>query len=181
MMKMSILGLAVSTLFVVGGAQAGTNSSDVSATLTVSGTVTASQSACSITLGQTSIALNADVSNLVIQGASTTPANSVDMVIDGDDQCKTLASEGKMAFKFLGVADNAQGSSLANTVDGDAAAKGIGIALYDNEGTVLHINRDTMAASSTATHLGLGLVKLDGQEAIAGSVQGALVIQIERL
>lgn len=180
-MKKSLLGLAVSALFVVGAVHAETNPNDVSATLTVSGSVTASQSICTVNLGQSSIALSADVTSLVSQGASTTPVNTVDMTIDGDDQCKTLVSEGKMAYKFLGTADNAMGTSLANTVAGDGSAAGIGIALYDNAGQVLSINKDTIAATSTASHLGLGLVKLDGQEATAGSVQGSLTIQIERL
>lgn len=180
-MKKSILGLAVSALFVMGAAQAETNPNDVSATLVVSGSVTASQSVCTVNLGQAAIALNADVSELVAQGVTTTPVNKVDMTITGDDQCKALVSEGKMAYKFLGSADNAMGTSLANTRTGGDAASGIGIALYNTDGEILSINKDTLPASETPTHLGLGLVKLDGQEATAGSVQSALTIQIERL
>lgn len=37
------------------------------------------------------------------------------------------------------------------------------------------------AAAPAVNHLGLDLVKLDGQEATAGAVQGALTIQINRL
>lgn len=180
-MKKSILGLAVSALFVVGAAQAETNPNDVSATLIVSGTVTANQSACTVNLGQTSISLAADVSALVLQGTSTVPVNTVDMVINGDEQCKALVSQGKMSYKFIGTADNAMGTSLANSVVGEGTATGIGVALYTPDGQILSINKDTMAASETPTHLGLGLVKLDGQEATAGTVQAALTIQIERL
>ncbi|EMN3919237.1 fimbrial protein [Citrobacter farmeri] len=180
-MNKTILGLAVSALFVMGAAQAETNPNDVSATLTVSGTVTASQSVCTVSLEKSSIALSADVSNLVAQGVTNTAVDTVDLSITGDDQCADLVSQGKMAYKFLGTADAAAGTSLANTAAGEGAANGIGIALYDTLGQVLSINKDTMAASSTASHLGLGLVKLDGVEATAGSVQGALTIQIERL
>ncbi|HCL6627261.1 TPA: fimbrial protein [Citrobacter amalonaticus] len=180
-MNKTILGLAVSALFVMGAAQAETNPNDVSATLTVSGTVTASQSVCTVSLGQSSIALSADVSKLVAQGVTTTPVDTVDLSITGDDQCADLVSQGKMAYKFLGTADAAAGTSLANTAAGDGAASGIGIALYRPAGQVVNINSDTLPATTTATHLGLGLVKLDGMEATAGSVQGALTIQIERL
>ncbi|EBY8275685.1 type 1 fimbrial protein [Salmonella enterica subsp. enterica serovar Braenderup] len=103
------------------------------------------------------------------------------MTISGDEQCNDLVSQGKMAYKFIGTADNALGTSLTNTLTGESAANGIGIALYNTDGQILSINKDTVTATTTPTHLGLGLVKLDGQEATAGSVQGSLTIQIERL
>lgn len=180
-MKKSLLGLAVSALFVVGAVHAETNPNDVSATLTVSGSVTASQSACTVNLNKSSIALSAEVSKLVAQGVAATPVDAVDLSITGDTQCSDLVAAGKMAYKFIGTADNALGTSLTNTATGDTAASGIGIALYDNAGKVVSINKDTIAATTTASHLGLGLVKLDGVEATAGSVQGSLTIQIERL
>lgn len=180
-MKKSILGLAVSAMFVMGVAHAEVNPNDVSATLTVSGSVTANQSACTVNLNKSSIALSAEVSKLVAQGATATPVDAVDLSITGDTQCSDLVAAGKMAYKFLGTADSAMGTSLANTVTGENAANGIGIALYDNAGKVVSINKDTITATSTASHLGLGLVKLEGVEATAGSVQGALTIQIERL
>ncbi|HFK4760017.1 TPA: fimbrial protein [Citrobacter farmeri] len=180
-MKKSILGLAISAFFVVGAAQAETNPNDVSATLSVSGSVTASLSPCTVNLNQTSISLSADIKELVAQGATATPVNQVDMTISGDEQCNDLVSQGKMAYKFIGTADNALGTSLTNTLTGESAANGIGIALYNTDGQILSINKDTVTATTTPTHLGLGLVKLDGQEATAGSVQGSLTIQIERL
>ena len=85
-MKKSILGLAVSALFVMGAAQASTNPDDVSATLTVSGTVTPSLSPCTVNLGQSSINLHADISTLVTQGTTTTPMNTVDLTVTGDEQ-----------------------------------------------------------------------------------------------
>ncbi|MDK9361888.1 fimbrial protein [Lelliottia wanjuensis] len=180
-MKKSILGLAVSALFVMGAAQASTNPDDISATLTVSGTVTPSLSPCTVNLGQSSINLHADISTLVTQGTTTTPMNTVDLTVTGDEQCADLVSQGKIAYKFLGTADSAMGSVLANTATGEGAASGIGIALYDNAGQNLLINKDTMTATPGVSHLGLGMVKLASQTATAGSVQGSLTIQIERL
>lgn len=181
-MKKSILGLAVSALFVMGAAQASTNPDDISANLTISGTVAPTPSVCTVNLGQPSIALNADISAIPLQGApSALPSETVDLTITGDDQCADLVSQGKMAYTFHGDADHSMGSVLANTATGEGAAQGIGIALYGNEGQPLVINADTMMATTGAAHLGLGMVKLAGTEATAGSVQGSLTIQIERL
>ncbi|MDI3360358.1 fimbrial protein [Lelliottia sp. V89_10] len=181
-MKKSILGLAVSALFVMGAAQASANPEDISATLIVSGTVAPAPSICTVNLGQPSIELNADISTIPLQGApSALPAETVDLTITGDEQCADLVSQGKMAYTFHGDADHSMGSVLANTATGEGAAQGIGIALYGNEGQPLLINADTMTATQGAVHLGLGMVKLAGAEASAGSVKGSLTIQIERL
>lgn len=180
-MKKSILGLAVSALFVMGAAQASTNPDDVSATLTIAGTVTPTVSPCTVNLGQSSVDLSADISTLAVQGSSTTPTATVDLTVTGDAQCADLVSQGKVAYKFLGTADSSMGSILANSATGEGAAKGIGIALYDNAGQNLLINKDTMTATTGASHLGLAMVRLAGQEAAVGAVQGSLTIQIERL
>lgn len=180
-MKKSILGLAVSALFVMGAAQASTNPDDISATLSVSGTVTPTLSPCTVNLGQPSVDLSADIATLAYQGTSTTPTATVDLSITGDEQCADLVSQGKVAYKFLGTADTSMGSVLANSATGEGAAQGIGIALFDDAGQNLLINHDTMTATTGASHLGLAMVKLAGAEASAGSVQGSLTIQIERL
>lgn len=181
-MKKSIIGLAVSALFVMGAAQASTNPDDVSATLTISGTVAPKPSVCVVNLGQPTVAMNSDISTMPLQGTPTAhPTDSVDLTIGGDDECADLVSQGKMAYTFHGDADSSMGSVLANTATGEGAAKGIGIALYDNEGKPLLINTDAMTATTAAAHLGLGMVKLAGQESGTGSVQGSLTIQIERL
>lgn len=180
-MKKSILGLAVSAMFMMGAAQAETNTNDVSATLTVSGSVTTAQS-CAVNLSKNSINLNSDVESLPTQGSQAQAVDTVDLSIAGDDLCASLVSEGKMAYQFLGTADNANGTSLANNASSsEGGAGGIGIALYDAAGKELSINKDTVIATPTAYHLGLAMVKLEGQEATAGAVQSSLTIQIERL
>jgi type 1 fimbria pilin len=176
--KKSILAMAVSAMFMVSAAQAETNPNDVSAVLTVSGTVTESQN-CAVQLSQSSVALDADVTTLQAQGATNSQVSGVSLSIDG---CSALVTKGQLAFKFIGTADDALGTSLANSSTGEGAASGIGIALYDVIGNVVNINSDTMTVNANNVNkLGLGLVKLDGQEATAGSVQGSLTIQVERL
>lgn len=184
-MKKSLLGLAISTLFMVGTAHADTNPKDVSAVLSVNGVVN-HVSSCAVHLGSNIISLSSDIDKLTPQGdAGSDNMQIAEISLAGDDECSTLASLGKIAYKFLGTADTAAGTSLANTDLGASAASGVGIALYqvNNGNGVLRINQDTMlAAPSTAvSQLGLGLVKLDGQEVKAGAVLGALTIQIERL
>lgn len=185
-MNKSLLGLAISTLFMVGAAHADVNPNDVSATLTVSGSVT-HEFSCSVKLGASVVNLQADIDKLAT--ASQTARNGiqgVDISLAGDDECNTMAEQGKISYSFLGTADSATGTTLANTNVGADAAKGVGIAIYaGGTGTPLVINQDTMialpASASSSNHLGLDLVKLDGQEATAGTVQGALTIQINRL
>lgn len=185
-MNKSFLGLAISTLFMVGAAHADVNPNDVSATLAVSGSVT-HEFSCSVKLGASVVNLQADIDKLATP--SQTARNgiqTVEITLDGDQECTTMAEQGKIAYSFLGTADNATGTTLANTNVGADAAKGVGIALYNvATGNPLFINQDTMVAiasnAATANRVGLDLVKLDGQEATAGSVQGALTIQINRL
>ncbi|ABP58772.1 MULTISPECIES: fimbrial protein [Enterobacteriaceae] len=182
-MNKSFLGLAISTLFMVGAAHADVNPNDVSATLSVSGSVT-HEFSCSVKLGSSVVTLQGDIDKLPTP--SQTARNGIQTVeisLAGDEECTTMAGQGKIAYSFLGAADNATGTTLANTNVGTDGAKGVGIALYSATGAPLVINQDTMiaAAAPAVNHLGLDLVKLDGQEATAGAVQGALTIQINRL
>ncbi|NCH72322.1 fimbrial protein [Cronobacter dublinensis] len=180
-MKKTILGLAISAMFMVGAVQAETNANDVSATLSVTGTVTANDSVCSVVLSDSTVALNGDVSSLVEAGQKPANAKSVIIRTQGDNNCTTLLSQGKLAYKFLGTADGVDGTTLANSASAESAAQGVGIGLYNMEGTSLKINEDTATATSTGYTLQLGLVKLSGSEPTAGDVQGSLTIQIERL
>lgn len=180
-MKKSILGLAVSALFVVGAAQAGTNANDVSATLNVTGTVTNNDMGCAVNLAQSSVKLTGDVQTLPAQGADALPTQLVQLSVTGNEFCTDLAKNNKMAYKLLGTADNADGNAIANSDSGEGAASGVGIALYNVSGTQLDVNSGTLPVTDGITSLGLGLVKLTGQETVPGTVKGTLTIQIERL
>lgn len=183
-MNKSFLGLAISTLFMVGAAQADVNPNDVSATLSVTGTVTHEVN-CAVNVGSSVVNIQGDIAKLATQGATgTSSMQTVDLSLSGDEECNSMAAEGKIAFTFLGTADSADGTSLANTDSSTGAAQGVGIALYNvKDNSVIRINQDKMIAegSSAVNQLGLDLVKLNNQEAKAGSVQGFMTIQIERL
>ncbi len=183
-MKKSFLGLAISTLVMVGAAQAEVSPNDVSATLTVTGSVT-HQYACMVNLSKPTVNVSDNVDSLTAQGAnglSNASIQTVEISLSGDQECSDNAREQKIAYKFLGIADSGDGTSLANNAGVDGAT-GVGIALYDLEGNIVKVNQDTMLAKpdSNVSQLLLGVVKLNNQTAKAGSINGSLTVQIERL
>jgi len=183
-MKKSFLGLAISTMFMVGAAQADVNPNDVSATLSVTGSVTHEVN-CAVNVGSSVVNIQGDIAKLAKQGdTGTSSMQTVELSLSGDEECDSMAAQGKIAYSFLGTADTADGTSLANTDSSTGAAQGVGIALYNiKDGNIIKINQDRMIAeaSPALNHLGLDLVKLNNQEVKAGSVQGFMTIQIERL
>ncbi|MNZ45996.1 Fimbrial protein [compost metagenome] len=184
-MNKSFLGLAISTLFMVGAAQADVNPNDVSATLSVTGSVTHEVN-CAVNVGRSVVDLQSDIAKLAKQGdtGNISSMQTVELSLSGDEECDSMAREGKITYSFHGTADSADGTSLANTDLSVGAAQGVGIALYNvNDHSILKINQDKMIAqqSFSVNQLGLDLVKLNNQEVKAGSVQGSVTIQIERL
>lgn len=180
-MKKSILAAAVSALFMVGAAHAETGTGDVSAQLSVTGSVT-NENICAVNLSNSTVTLDSDIATLGQQGVNNPPnMEIVDITLSGDSQCSDLIAQQKIAYQFIGNADSGEGTVLANTVESDAGAKGVGVGLYTKEGQIIAVNHGTLLATLETTQLGLGLVKLNGQQATAGSVQSAVTIQIERL
>ncbi|EPE7079375.1 fimbrial protein [Cronobacter sakazakii] len=187
-MKKSVLGLAVSALFMVGAAHAETNPNDVSATLSVTGTVVENiTDFCSVNLSTNSISLESNVDDLVNQGDATlinaSDMKTVRLSIAGGSDCQDQVAQGKMAYKFTGAADNADGTVLANSNVSAGAATGVGIGLFTVGHTPIKINQDTIPATNTlgGDILTINMVKLNGQQAVAGDVTGSLTIEIERL
>lgn len=183
-MNKSILGLAISTIFMVGAAQATVNPNDVSATLNVTGSVTHNVT-CSVNLSTPSVVLTADLDKMPTQGdGNVDGATIVDLTLSGEG-CSDMATDGKIAYTFTGTADSADGTALANTLSTGDAAQGVGIALYNTGAgnSLIRVNRDnvTAVAAPSSNKLGLTLVKLKEQTAKAGAVQGSVTIQIERL
>ncbi|MEX5383639.1 fimbrial protein [Cronobacter muytjensii] len=180
-MKKTILGLAISTLFMVGAAQATINPNDVSATLAVTGSVTATESTCSVTLSDASVNLTEDISTMVEAGQKPNTLKGVNLSVSGDNSCTDMLAQGKLGYKFIGTPDNVDGTTLANSASQETAAKGVGIGIYNMTGEAMSINEDTVTATTSAYTLQLGLVKLAGQVPTVGAVQGSLTVQIERL
>ncbi|EOC1300510.1 fimbrial protein [Cronobacter dublinensis] len=180
-MKKAILAAAVSTLFMMGAVHADTNANDVSASLSVTGSVT-NDYACAVTLSNSTVALDSDITTLGVQGVNNPPnMKNVEITLSGDSQCSDLIAQQKVAYKFVGTVDSADGNVLANTVESDAGAKGVGVGLYDKDGKTIAVNHGTLLANLESTQLGLSLVKLNGQDVSAGGVQSSVTIEIERL
>ena len=174
-MKKTLIGFAVSALFAMGSAQAAGN--DTSATLNITGTVTAPSASCAVQLGATTVNLEDDITNLVNQNQTATHANEVAVSVVGEG-CANLVEENHIAYKFVGATDNAAGTALANSDVTAGAATGAGIG--DEANAPVKINSDTLLASQ-ADKFKLQMVKLDGQTPVAGSVLGSLTVQIERM
>lgn len=182
-MKKVLLGLLVPSLLSAVSAYAEVNPNDTSATLSVTGEIT-HQSNCAVNLSKQSVSLSKNSDELHTQNSALTSdiLDVVDITVDGDAECNDLASNQQIAYKLLGTADNADGISLANTDSSEGAAKGIGINMYDiRDNHIVKVNQDNLSTGGSTTHLGLGLVKLTGQEVTPGSIQSSLVVQIERL
>ncbi|MGV7091552.1 fimbrial protein [Siccibacter turicensis] len=181
-MKKSILGLAVSALFVVGAAHADANPNDVPATLNVTGTVVADiADACSVTTDKQSVALSSDVNNLINQGDDATSITTVQLNITGAD-CASKIESGAMAYKFTGATDSADGTVLANTDVSATGAKGVGVGIFTPDNKLVKVNStDHVIASTSGNTIGLQMVKLNGATAEAGNVTSSVTIEIERL
>lgn len=181
-----MLPVVFSALSLMAIVQGSAQAEDVSASLTVNGSVTQSISdSCSMYLSENSVALLGDVSTLGNQGEDFKMGASIDVSIGTNSSaqaCKKMADEGKLAYKFMGVTDNADKTVLANTDTSTGAAAGIGIGVFDAVSKKpLKINEDTLLAKSGTNTFSVAMVKLNGQTATAGSVKSSLTIQFERL
>lgn len=177
-MKKTTLGMVLIALLTAGAAQA----EDASAVLTVTGNVTSGEALCAVNVSQDSVSLTANLSDLASQSsAGGTPAASVELSITGDTPCYENLARNKIAYRFRGTADNADGNVLANVDTSAGSARGIGVRLADRDGNTLAINEGTLLAGSTPTRLGFNLVTLNGQEATPGSIHSTLTIDVERL
>lgn len=181
-MNKHILGLAISALFVVATVQA--EDIDTPATIEISGNVTGTpdtSASCTVNISKSLVNLSVDVTNLRDQGVKTTPDEGVMLSVTGDQGCNNLLMDSRIAYKFVGTADEATGKVLANTDTSEGAAQGVGVGVYDQEGNVVNVNADYFRANLYNTVVGLGLVKLSGQTPTQGTVKSALTVEILRL
>ncbi|EKK4013104.1 type 1 fimbrial protein [Cronobacter sakazakii] len=191
MRKRKIAGLAINLFIFAGAAQANLESQDVSASLFITGKLSDPHQACRVSLSQESLSFSVNASQLVSQGDNATEPQVVSLFINGADRdgaCEELVSEGHIAIKFTGEADNAEGTTLANQYpSSENAASGVGIGFFAEDSTPVVINNGLLKVSKvTLSHLGkvnFGVqpVKLANQNVKTGEVSGAVTIQIERL
>lgn len=176
MMKKQFPILLISTLFVLGAAQA----SDTPATLAISGTATNGSTGCSVNMSPTTISLESIPQNVMPrQGGNSIPKSPISLSISGSSECYALALANHLAYRFVGIPDDAEGTVLANTDTTSQAATGVGIGLYDMHGKFLSI-KDTVLVNNLDS-ISMQVVSLKGQRATEGSVTGTLTIQLDRL
>ncbi|WP_426346787.1 fimbrial protein [Cronobacter universalis] len=182
-MKLSLSGLMIPALFMTAMAHAEINSSDVPATLSVTGNATADAEAlCTLSTSVSAVYLRGDVSSLINQGDEANNMTFVPLRIEGNTQCNDLIEQGRLSYRFSGNADSNQGSALANASTGENAATGVAIGLFDNKGKPITINSTAITVlPKTGQGVGFQVVKLKDQTATAGTIHGVLTINVERL
>lgn len=180
-MKTTVSCLMVAGFLMVCTGQSFADTSDVSATLSIDGRVNSSDFVCSVDVSESSVAIIDSPEDLIKQGAKATKPTLVHVsLVDTDPRCEELLSQGKIAYKIRGVADDAAGTVLANTVTDTKSAKGVGIGLFDAANKPVSVNSGRLIALAD-TILGLQLVQLNGQQPVEGNIYATASIEIERL
>ncbi|ELY6245476.1 type 1 fimbrial protein [Cronobacter universalis] len=182
-MKISCYCLAAAVGFLCMTAHAENAVKDISATLNITGTVEQSAPACSVLLSQNTLQVTENMSEVIDQGSSNYALTGGTITINatGGSPCVSLMDQGKMIYRFVGTADDAMGTVLANADRSATAAKGMGIGIYGMDSSPISVNTDTLTASSKGNHVNFTIVKLAGQNAVAGNIQTTVTVQIERL
>lgn len=184
-MKNSILCCAVAACLACAAAHAEDSVNDVAASLSVTGTVSKSTDIdCSIRLSQETLSLSQNMSELIDQGKNDYAQKGAPITIsslEGGQKCYSQLEDGKLAYRFIGTADNADGTVLANADSSETGAKGVGIGIFGSDFAPLKVNSDTLTAGTKGSVVNFALVKLTGQQPVAGNIQTTLTIQLERL
>lgn len=175
-MKKLLSGLISATLLMAGTAQA----KDMSANIIISGTLKPAEFTCSVALSESSVSVLENSDTLIKQGDNATSPVTVQASVDGGPECDKLADEGKIAYKFMGVADDADGTVLANSLTDETAAKGVGIGIFNSQNEPVPLNTGRLVAQEGGA-FGLQMVQLTNQEAVAGNINSTVTVQIERL
>lgn len=175
-MKKVLSGLVSATLLLASAAQA----KDMAAHMAISGTLRPAEFSCSVGLSESSVSILENSDTLIKQGDNATSPVTVQVSVDGGPECAKLKNEGKIAYKFMGVADDADGTVLANSLTDETAAKGVGIGIFNGQNELVPVNTGRLGAQGGST-FGLQMVQLTNQEAVAGNINSTVTVQIERL
>lgn len=155
---------------------------NTSTTIQISGVATSDyELVCRVSPNVGSVSLLEMPDTLIKQGDDATSPTQVHLEVQGPgDMCDTLVKEGKIAFRFSGKIDDADGTVLANSLTDDTAAKGVGVGIYDANNKPVNVGGGLLPAQKD-TVFGLQMVQLKGQEAVAGNINSYVTIEIERL
>ncbi|ABP58766.1 type 1 fimbrial protein [Enterobacter sp. 638] len=176
-MKKTFIAFTFSSLFMACAVQA----TDHSAGVEINGMIAKGYSGCTVTVGSSYMQIDGDIESLPTQGESATkPTNLAYSVIPTTGEVNYCF--GKVALQLRGVVDTADGTTLANTLTGEGAAKGVGIALFNPKTNEPYdVNNTQLEATSDGGAIGLQMVKLNGQTPVEGDLKTVLTIDIVRL
>lgn len=181
MTKRLLTSFAISALLAAMPAMA--EQTDItSTTIQISGVATSNYDlVCMVSPSVGAVSLLEMPDTLIKQGDDATSPVQVHLEVQGPgDMCDTLVKEGKIAYRFSGKIDDADGTVLANSLTDDTAAKGVGVGIYDANNKPVNVNGGLLPAQKD-TVFGLQMVQLKGQEAVAGNINSYVTIEIERL
>ncbi|MBM7355464.1 fimbrial protein [Lelliottia amnigena] len=181
MTKRLLTSFAISALLAAMPALA-EQTDNTSTTIQISGVATSDYDlVCMVSPSVSTVSLLEMPDTLIKQGADATSPAQVHLEVQGPgDMCDSLVKAGKIAFRFSGKIDDADGTVLANSLTDDTAAKGVGVGIYDANNKPVNVNGGLLPAQKD-TVFGLQMVQLKGQEAVAGNINSYVTIEIERL
>ncbi|ALB68711.1 Fimbrial protein [Cronobacter dublinensis 1210] len=175
--KSSLMAVLLSTL-------SGTSvlAADTPATLHITGQINAPAGQCKLYLSENTISLDADLALMDTQETQTAAnPHRIHLRVDGDADCEKAKNDGKIEFRFYSDADTSRGNAIRNTAEGEGAAQGVAIGLYDNNDTLMTVNQSTLPATEPPQTIGLQIVKLMDGTPGAGAVQGTLTIEMNKI
>ncbi|EPS2707361.1 fimbrial protein [Cronobacter turicensis] len=188
-----LTGLLFTGLITAGTAQATTVPQDVPAVLAISGVVSSSDRGCRVALSKENLFFTMNAGEVIYQGDNATQPQIVTVTIQDNEAnssyCTKAVEAGQIAVRFVGQADNADGTSLANQYDkAEYAAKGVGIGFFKEDNSPVAINSGSLKVSDVGSATNMGSVKfgvqpvrLNNQQITAGMVTASATVEIERL
>lgn len=179
-MKNIIMAAALCCSCITAAANASTN--DVSDVLDVTGTVRDVNAGCVVELDRSYMRLDSQaIDDLPMQGLyKDTVSGTINVIRLSGSNCKNN-SGGSIAIRFTGDADDAAGTSFANTSSGSAAAQGIGIAVYGYGKNTIIPNTSEVPTFNEQYLFYVGMVKLKNMTPTPGLVASTITVKVDRL
>lgn len=193
MKNKKMAGVFIVGLISAGVAQADTTPQDIPATLSITGAVSSPDKGCRVALSKDNLYFNMNAGEIISQGHKATQAETVTVTIQENDVsgnfCAKAVEAGQIAVKFVGTADDADGTALANQyATAEDAATGVGIGVFDEQNSPIAINSDSLAVTNLSTvsnmgsvNFGVQPVRLTNRDITAGMIAGSVTVEIERL
>ncbi|EOV9673183.1 fimbrial protein [Cronobacter turicensis] len=185
--------LVVLGLLTAGVAQADSAPQDKPATLSVTGEVTSADHGCRVALSKDTLAFNMNAGEVIYQGHDATQPQTVNVTIqEGDingNFCSKAVQNGHIALKFVGQADDADGTALANQYyNEESGATGVGFGFFTEDNKPIAINSGLLKVNDFTPIDQLGTIKfgvqpvrLTNRNITAGMLGAAVTVEIERL